>query len=257
METADMSELQKVADYYSMKKSLKRKGVVHIIFGIIGIIFGLLYTLAWHPVNAIVVLIAIFVLFTGIWALVVSKRSSLLIAGIALCFMVAWNLVVTLINLAIFIMDFPSGPVWSVFGFVWVSILFGLAIDAFGKYRRFSSVPEDKPSKEMLKNVVDIIKPVIKANFQKEEDIIQFQVRDAWAGNKWRGRLAGSYVILTSPSGDDIRFVRPENFEMTIGGKVGLTKKRKASFTIEGHKYSAIIAPGSLKRYELWKQSAG
>lgn len=255
METKDMDELQKTADYYAFRKSLKRKGIANIILGIIGIVFGLLYTVLWHPANVVLILIGIFILIVGIWSLIVPRLKSLLYSGVALCVVGAWNVVVSLINMVVLFTNFPYGSPWAPLGFIWAGIQLAWGTDAISRYRRLSAVSLEKPTNDMLKKLEGIINPVINSNAEKEKDIIQFRKQGGWAGSVWKGKLSRAHGILTSKGKGDIFFVRPEDFDITLRGRAGLSKFQKASFRIRGFNYKGTIEPAYMQRYESWKQS--
>lgn len=252
----DMTELQKAADYYSLKNSSKGKATPNIVWGIINIVLGLFFMLE-NPVNIVLVFIGIFMLAIGIWSRVAQQLNNLLLDGIALCVAGAWNIVVTILNIVITISVISQGgeP-----GFAGVAVVAAgwqimLGIDAFNKYRRYSGVSPQNPGKEMMARIDQITKPVITANANTEKDIILFNKQGTWTPTVWAGKLCnpGTCSIFTSAKRDDIFFLRPDEVEIQQTGK--FRKLLKANFSIRGFKFKGTIHPVYLERYEAWKKA--
>jgi hypothetical protein len=253
VDNRNIGELQKAADYYAFLKSVKGKAVPNIIWGVINIIWGLIAMFGMSTVNIVLVLIGVFLLAVGVWSLVTQTLNILLFEGISLCILAGWNIVISILNFATTIASGgsyigPIGIMWAVWQIAW-------GIDAFTRYRRFSSIQLERPSKEMLQTIERISKPVMKANFKKEPDIIQFNRQSAWTPSVWKGKLnvRGVYSIITSKNGDDVFLVYPQDIEITQSGK--FRKLLKASLKVRGLSFQGTIDPMSFQRYEAWKKA--
>ncbi len=223
------------------------------MLGIVGIIFGLFYTLAFSEINIILVLLGFVLLGIGIWARVKPTASSLIFAGIALCIMGAWNAVTFVLNIIAFVADPGSGAFGIFPGAIWAAVLIGMGIEAFNRYRRVQTSLLKDFTKEELQRVEDIAKPVMRADPKKEDDVFLFTKPGTWTSSIWKGKLTRPYGVIASQSGDDIFIVSPEEVNVEDKGKFRLTKLRKVSLTIKGTKFDGAMPPESITRIQYWK----
>jgi hypothetical protein len=247
-------EMQKAADYYSMKNSVKGKATPNIIWGVLNIIWGLIATVAMSPINAILVLIGFFLLCIGVWSRVKQTPTHLLFAGIALIILAAWNIVISIMNIGITIAS--GGSYFGPIGIIWAVWQLALGIDAFNKYRRYAVISPQNPGEEMLRKIDQITKPVINANTKTATDIIQFNKPGMWSASIWKGKLftVGTCSIITSQNRNDIFFVQPEDVQISQTGK--FRKLLKATFNFRGFKFNGTIDPTYFERYEAWKKAS-
>ena len=253
METKDMDELQKAADYYAFRKSVQSKGTASIVLGILGILFGLLYVIVMSPVNLVLVFLGIILLAVGFWTKIKPNAQSLLISGVGLCIMGAWNLVVVLINFAMMFANPGAFVGFSPLGIFWAGILFIWGVEAFNRYRRFSLNPVNRPDKEWLKRVEDVIKPIQRGNMQKDSSVIEFKRQGGWSGVQWKGQLSQPYGVVTSVKGDDIFLVKPDEMAVEETGKS--RGQKKVRLKIKGSVHKGIMNQESINRIDLWKNA--
>ena len=248
--SAQYQELREPAAYYSFLKTVKGKGNVNIVLGIIGIVLGLIFTLM-EPINVILVILGILLVGIGIWAKVKPTSTSLLFAGIGLCIMGAWNAVVTLLNIVAFIANPAIGTGWSPVAIVWAVVQISLGIDVFNRYRRFTTTPINRFDEQWLKKVEETIRPVTHADPNRENDVIEFRRQTVWTPSVWKGKLTKPYGIIASTSGDDVFIVTPDEVNVIDTGK--FRKFRKASLIINGTTFNGVMPPESIIRLQYWK----
>ena len=249
-EVQDIEELQKVADYRSVRKGFKGAAIGSIIFGLLamGAGFG---SAEEGSLNVILGFIGIFLLAEGIWLIRTPNPKGLIVDGITFCIVGIWNIVVTFASAAI------TGAANNLFALVGVfQIIWG--IQSYRRYSRFAGTPTQKPSEQSLKQVEDIVNPVTKAKFSESEDIIEFQMtRGGFSWKSWRGKLSGDVGIFVAKAGDDTLFARRDEVDFISKGKVPISlpgKTLKVSIQIGKRTFNGIISPESMARYESWKE---
>jgi TRAP-type C4-dicarboxylate transport system permease large subunit len=92
------NELQKTADYYVFQKAVRTSWRSCIILGVIGVIFGFIFTRIFSPINLIMVPIGLLLIIAGIRSRVTTKLNSLLLSGIALTASGIWIIIIAVIN---------------------------------------------------------------------------------------------------------------------------------------------------------------
>jgi len=146
----DIEELQKVSDYRLLRKSLKGAAIGSIIFGVIAIGMGLAF-MSEDPINVVLVFIGVFLLVEGIWLIRSPSPRGMIVDGIALCILGIWNIFIAIAG------ELRGFVVLGFFQIIW-------GVQSFRRYRRFSGISSQKPSKESLRQVDDVAKSVTKAN---------------------------------------------------------------------------------------------
>jgi hypothetical protein len=87
-------------DHYRLQSPPKNAAVSSIIFGIIGMVSGVV-TLNNNSINIILVFLGVFLFFEGIWLLSAKPSpTTYLVDGIALLLIGLWNISVTLVDMS-------------------------------------------------------------------------------------------------------------------------------------------------------------
>ena len=255
MELPDMNELQKTADYYASTKVVRGRWRTSVIIGVLGIISGFFYSLIFSTINVVLILIGIFLIVVGIRARIVSRLNSLLYSGIALLAMAVWNIAVPTSNVYIYFTRYVGSamPLTLTWGFVLGGLCLGWAGETLTRYRRYSTVSSFKPSDQTLREVENLVMPVIGANVDLEHDIIEFTKLSGWTADSFKAKLGRTLVVVVSKNKSAIFFALPKDFDIVDKGRAGLTKYRKADVRIRSSKFRCRITPLSLQRYGLWK----
>ena len=66
----DVEELHLIAEHHTACRALRGMGWGGIVFGLINIGLGIAFVITLHPINAILALIGLFLLASGVWCLV-------------------------------------------------------------------------------------------------------------------------------------------------------------------------------------------
>jgi hypothetical protein len=255
MELSDINELQKTADYYASTKVVRGRWRTSVIIGVLGIVSGFFYSLIFSPINVVLILIGIFLVIVGIRARIVSRLSNLLYCGIALLAMGAWNIAVPISNVYIYFTSYTGStmPLTLTWGFVLGFLCLGWAGENLSRYRRYSAVSSFKPSDQMLREVENLVVPVLGANVDLEHDIIEFTKLRGWTAASFKAKLSKNSAVVVSKDRSAISFVHPADFDVVDKGRAGLTKYRKVDVRIRSSKITCRMTPLSLQRYGLWK----
>jgi hypothetical protein len=261
MELSNIGGLQKTADYMVSTRALKGRWRTSIIVGVLGIVSGILYSILFSPVNAILILLGVLLVIAGINARIASKPRNMILTAVALLAMGGWSLIVVATNFYIFFTYYsgytaPTTLTWGIFLGLFC-LLWGATL--LIRYRHTSSVVPNKPSDQMLGQVENLVKPIIHAKVKSEQDIIEFvgYYGGGLDATIFRAKLNKTSATIASKNGTAIFFVRPDEFQITETEKrVGITKRHYFDGRIRDSKFTiSIITPLSLTRYENWKKS--
>jgi hypothetical protein len=240
----NLEELQKVSDYRSVRKTLRPAGIGSIIFGILALVMGVIL-LEDNPLNIVLALIGLFLLIEGIWLTASPTPTGMILDGIALMVLGAWNVLVTIANAAAGSGSTSTVAVLGIFQIWW-------GIQSFKRYGRFKNVSTDKLPEESVRYVDDLVKGIAKSKAAKEPDIIQFQISSGQPP-VWKGRLLADAALCVSANGQEAVIARKNDVSITAEGKVLLGKNLKASFQFGDRIFKGSIAPEFFDRYQAWK----
>lgn len=239
---AQFDELQRVSNYRLVRKTLRPAGIGSIVFGLIAIAtgFGQMHA---NPINAILGLIGVFLLVEGIWITAAPTPAGMIVDGIALIVLGAWNVFITIANAA---SGGGGGPnFFAVLG-IW-QIVWGC--QGFGRHARLSKLPMNKPSEQTLKMIDGIVKDITRGKPKDVPDLIEFQIKN----QIWKGRLSQDSAILVQAAGQDVVFARKAQFQIDQTGKVLIGKTLKASFRLRDKSQNGTISPENFEKYAAWK----
>ena len=136
-------ELQRIADYYTVRKSVRVSGYGSIFFGIVAIAIGAVL-LSINPINALLLLLGVILLIVGIINCVRPTPLGILADGISLLAIGSWNLFIYILNAASGPGHHTTGtPVISLFQLAW-------GIASFSRYKRFANAFNEHPTAASL-----------------------------------------------------------------------------------------------------------
>jgi hypothetical protein len=242
---SNVNELQRVAEYRRAVKILRATGIGSIVVGIIALILGVV-ALEQSLINVGLILVGLFLVGTGIWNVALPSAEGIIIDGIALLVLPAWNLLVMVLNGPTFEATFKAGII--------AVALIGWAVWQFRNYGRFHEALAEKPSPEDLKGMDELVRNVMRAIPELDADVITFRLRGATKEAEWRGRLAGGAALFVElPAGHEALVAPKEEVNITVTGKVLLGSTLKANIHIKDRNLSGLISPEAHARYEAWK----
>jgi hypothetical protein len=239
-----LEELQKVADYRSVRKTLRPAGIGSIIFGVLALAMGIALA-EENPLNILLALIGLFLLIEGIWLTASPTPIGMILDGVALGILGIWNIFVTIANAAA-----GSGGGTMVAALGALQIWWG--IQSFRRYSRFKNVSAEKLPEESVRYVDDFVKGIAKAKPSNEPDVIQFQISNAQPP-VWKARLMTGAAVLVAANGQEAVFAKKDDVNVTTEGKVLLGRNLKALLQFGDRNFKGSIAPELFERYEVWK----
>ncbi|MCI0403244.1 MAG: hypothetical protein L0212_06940 [Acidobacteria bacterium] len=241
--SADLVELQRAADFRSVRKRLRTAAFGSMFFGVFAIGLGI-YGLKDSPLNALLVLLGLFLLGEGVWLLVQPTPTGMIVDGIALCLVGLWNILVTIANLA----AGAGGPTFALaLGFIQI----GWGIGSFRRYGRFAHLAGGAASAEAIARVDALVAGIAGASMKTSADIIEFTV----GAQQWKGRLTPELGVFVVGGIDE---------EVVLAGKSAVIitpqepvagKPFKAEIQLGPHTHKASLSPEAYQRYQSWRSS--
>jgi len=246
MENPD--DLQKAANYRSLRKILRPAGIGSIVFGLIAILAGA-PGMNKNIIDAALALIGLFLFLEGLWIVSAPTPAGMAVDGIAL-------IVLGLYNISSTVYDMSQESVGAGRGFIMLGlwqVIWGL--QRFGRYKHFARLPMEKPSVQVMKWLDSIARSITRAGTAETSDLIALEIDAEKKKQPWRGLLTEKMGIFVEGSGHQVIFARRENVDISMHGETGAGGLMKASFQIGEQTSTGTISPEYLDRYERWKRS--
>jgi hypothetical protein len=234
-------ELQKVADYRTMKKMLRPGGIGSIIFGGIAFVMGII-SIEDNPLNMFLVLLGIFLFIEGAWLVSSPSPSGIIVDGIALVILGIWNIFITIYNESQGAKGSTNFALIGILQIIW-------GIQSFKRYKRFSNVTTEKPPEESIQRIDEIVKNVLNAKPDFDLDVIQFSTKN----QNWKGKLLPEVGVFVETNGNDVVFVRKELFNVTQYVPNQSGEILKVNFQFDDQEKKGTIPSKSLLKFEAWK----
>ncbi len=232
-----VEELQNASEYWLMHRTLRPTGIGSIVFGVIALFMGA-SSMGENSVNAALALIGVFLLVEGIWILVAPSPGGMVADGIALILVGCWNVFV-------WVLSSGRSEFFIIMG-IW-QIVWG--VERFSRYRRFSRVPLEKPSEQVMKWLDENVKALGRAHALPESDTLEFHAKA-----RWRARLFEDAALFVFGSGQDVILARKAHITFSSNGQPTLNgKPLNATFGIGGRNLSGSILPEAFAKYGAWK----
>jgi hypothetical protein len=241
--------LQRASNYMAIEKWHEQSGTGAIISGIAAIIFGII-RLRLSIFNAILVLMGISLNGLGIRTIHLPLLKGMITNGLAFIIIGIWNIIVTLTNM---MMIDNEITVFIVVGIV--QIAWGFY--SFVLFARFSKMPKEKPSSEILKLVDDLNNEIVLASFENDARIMDFKIEAFFGKQDWKGRLdcTSAVFVEISRTGRNMMLARKDSVLIQGKAKNLFGKTLKAAFKIGDRNLKGTISPESFDRYEKWKSA--
>jgi hypothetical protein len=239
-----LADLQRAADFRTVRRALRPASIGSIIFGIIAVVIGI-NTLEDNSINAFLILLGLFLLGEGIWILVQPTPIGMLVDGFALCLLGAWNLLVTFLN----VQAGATGPR----GFAILGLFqIGLGIQSFRRYGRFAGSGQGAVSAEAIKRVDELVAGITQMSMNTAVDVIEFSV----GAQPWKARLRDDLGVFVAGAEEDVVLAAKSEVAIVPEEAMG-DKAFKATFRLGGHTYTGTLSPEAYRRYEAWHTARG
>lgn len=240
MFTPDRSaRLQQVADYRTVRKTLKNSASISIIMGAITLVIALV-----PPLSIISAILGVMLLATGAWNLARPRPTGILVDGASVIVLGLYNIVSTVLE----VQSGQGSPVWIKMG-IFQLVIGGQAFWRFAQFRdAFRIQVEDSEMQELD----GMVRSMWKARVKESSDVIEFKV-SGFHETPWKARLTDSLAVLATLGGNEVRVATRAEFDIAENGKVLIGKSLKATFTIRGKTMKGTLSPESFERFQLWK----
>jgi hypothetical protein len=238
--------LKTASDFRALRVHLRSAGVGSILFGLLAICLGVL-NLSASPVNIVLMLLGVLLIGEGGWVLAAPSPAGVIADGFVLIAVGAWNLVVSLINLA----NSSSshiGP-FVVFG-AWQ---IGWGIQGIRHYKRYAHLKGVSFSEEASRKLNERIGVIWRVDPASNPDRIEFRTKTVFRESIWRGQMLPEWLLL-SPSGKTLLVVPKKETEMVIPGEDRSQDSQKARILLEKQTFWITISRESWERFRRWKQ---
>jgi len=238
----DITILQQASDYRTMRNTLRSGGIGSVVFGVIGIAFGVA-AMEENPVNAILVAIGIGLVLEGLWVITMPSPADFIAEGLALMTVGAWNILITIGNMQ----ARDSLPLFGVIGAY--QLYWGFK--SFKRYGRFVHIPLQKPSKEVLEQVEEMVCAVSSAKTKDNNQLVELN-----EGNKsWKGMLNGDVAVLVKDNGQDVLFTDRSNIDVLRKTDDKKGRFHEIHLRVGNRSIEGVISPASFSAYEQWKHA--
>lgn len=234
--------LQEVADYRTVRKTLRAGAIGSLIFGALALISGVI-----PPLDLILAAVGLMLVGTGLWNIVAPRPTGIIIDGLSLMLVGVYNLLGVVLSAAQGEGTGGAG-LWAklgIFQMIW-------GVQSFWRFAQFRhSFHAPATGAEMLE-LDGMATQLWKAKEKDAIDVIEFDVAGLHA-TKWKCRLDSDYALLATQGGAEVRVAAKDTFDIEESGKVFIGKSRKATFRIGGKTLKGTIKPESLARFQQWK----
>ena len=238
---AGAKDLRSAINHRVLRKILRPAGIGSIVFGIVAIAWGGA-ALEDNPLNAILVLMGIFLAIEGIWLVSTPSRLGMIIDGIALFVVGIWNICITF-----------SGQGYASFGALGLFQLYW-GIQSFARYTRYPKDPLEKPSDEALRFYNAVAGDLKKGSSSWPGQFIVFQSKGLAGRAIWKGILYDDGAVFLDVSSHDMMFGRKEDvFTKDDKENRSSGKKLRVIINVGERTCEGTISPQSFKTFEAWK----
>jgi hypothetical protein len=245
--TSCFLELQSASNFRLVRQTLRTAGIGSIVFGLLAMFVGF-GNMMDNPLNAILGMIGLFLVGEGIWIIVSPSPKGLVVDGIFLCALGAWNIFITAMN------SMGGDEGYRFFGILGLwQVVWGT--QSFVRYRRFSTVPTTKPADALLVEIDNVVNDIALANVKNQPDMVEIQTKSLAGKEVWKGRFVAGGVIFVEGSGPNAVFANKADVEIVKKGKVLFGKTQKIKCKLGSVRFDGTIAPLYMERLDAWTTS--
>ena len=229
-------ELEDAWEAAQLRKALRSSGVWSILWGAFAILGGFA-SLEQSGLNALLILIGLFLVGTGIAAWRKPSPGALQADAAALLLVGLWNIAITLMS------GDSSQSFWAIAGVVQII----WAAQRFAKRSKFAQVQHVPES--LIAHVEALVSRIQRAKVAAAGDLVEFQAK----GKRWKARLAPDVITLVAGNAQEVRFTPREGFTLTAQEEAVPGKRAKASIKVQADTWTGRASYQSLQRYEDWQ----
>jgi len=234
--------LQEVADYRTVRKTLRASSIGSLIFGTLALAGGLM-----PPADPVLAAVGLLLLGTGIWNLTAPRPAGILIDGAALVVVGLYNVISTFAAAA----QGHAGAGAGFFAKVGVfQIIWGVM--SFWRFLRFRDAFRSVPSDVELRQLEGLAEVLRRGKVKESLDLIEFTT-SGLSARRWKARLEPAMVVMATDGGREVLVADRATFDIEDRGKVLIGSARKAAFVVRGRRLTGVIPEESMARFQQWK----
>lgn len=243
MITADRLErLQQVADYRTVRKTVRGGAIGSLIFGGLALAAGLI-----SPMDVILVGVGAILLGTGVWNFFAPRPTGIIVDGLTLIMVGGYNLSGILVSVT-HGGAAPAAGLWVKIGLF--QIIWGAA--SFWRFMQYRDAFKAPPTGAEMLELNGIATDVWKTRVKESTDTIDFIV-SGFRATRWKAHLEPEAAVIVTNRGAEVRVCGKDAFDVVDLGKTMLGKTRKVEFRVSGKAWKGTIGPESLERFQQWK----
>ncbi|HLP62277.1 MAG TPA: hypothetical protein VK186_25775 [Candidatus Deferrimicrobium sp.] len=244
METSfELAELKKVVDTRMIKKMLRPAAIGSILFGIIAVVMGV-QTAHANSLNTILAFIGVILILEGIWCAVAPQPLGLVVDGIVLIVLGAWNGFITIENL-----QAGGGSGGFIVLGIWQVIM---GIKNIKQYQGYAYLANSPVSEESLQRFDLMTANINQLTEHMDESIIEFQAKTLFKKTPLKGKLIEDMILFVDP-GKDSYMDKIANVQLKPAKVNPVEYPAQASLNIGGMIFQGEISQQSLDRFSNWQ----
>jgi len=172
------------------RQSIKRIGIAGVVWGCINLLLGVV-AVSQNILNVGLVMLALLVILSGVYALVRRTLGAILFAAIVCVLLVLWNIGVTILNVVLA----DQSPA----GIVGIIIVIAVAFFFFKQYSRLRPLRKVIASlnSEEIRRAKELTRSIMKAKLKENPDIVLATQKSFWGRGKCRIRLMEQQAFFT------------------------------------------------------------
>ena len=242
--TDSISNLQRVADYHAARRTLSLSGRWSVLFGAVSVAAGCL----WTPVDWVLTVLGIALAGTGVWNIVAPRPTGILLDGITLLVVGAYNLG----GAVLAVMDgLPPSPGRALLGAL--QLVWG--VQRLRGFRQFANAFLEQPSDAEAQQIEQTVGAIRRATAKDLTGLIEFGAGGV-RRRPWKARLAGEYAVFVEVAGPGLLVATRPTVQVIALGNVPRGGALEADLAVGATRLRVTISPESLRLYEQWKAGA-
>jgi hypothetical protein len=241
--------LQHAADYQVCVRNLRRSGIGDIIWGLVCCWMGYM-ALRFMSISLGLFGLGAILASVGMWLLINPSPIGVVIDGIVLLLLAAWNLLIS--AFIIYRSGRPNG-LWIVIAISQVT----WGIRHIKTYPRFATAAAMQPSVAAISWLRDLAKATLKAKAAKNTAIVQFTRRGWLAYERWKGQLLPEVGVFVMTSGSfggkrDVLLASQDEAEILGQKKKMMSTRYKVTVRIRERTLKVQMPLDSLQKLREW-----
>ena len=239
--STSLADLQKAANYRMVRNTLRSGGIGSIVFGALALVIVLTGTRS-NVFSARLATLGAILLITGIWTVVAPNPKSIIVDGVSIILIGAWNICIAHTS-------HISG------GFMLlgaIQIVWG--VRRFRRYRLLSSLEMLRPSSLLMRWMDNLVLKLYGARPSEFRDVIAFQRQD---GIKmiWKSLVSDDIAVLIEGIGDRLVFAGKTDISITRLDNATSGDLAKVLIKVLDGEIPAVMPIPHLDRFEIWHKS--